>query len=93
MLVQREVIAMIFDSCLSHSVEMLRELQFWDDTVIWGNLNTGRLYGFELLVITSFMREGWAPVLERLTAHLLGERGHVDYLILGGRHFSRVQNV
>ncbi len=93
MLVQREVIAMILESCLSHSVEMLRELQFWDANVIWGNLSTGRLYGFELLIITSFTRDGWVPVLERLTAHLLGERGHVDYLILGGRHLSRVQNV
>jgi hypothetical protein len=84
---------MIFASCLSHSVEILRELQFWDANVIWGNLSTGRLYGLELLVITSATRDGWTPVLARLTAPFLGERGHVDYLILSGRHLSGVQNV
>jgi hypothetical protein len=36
MLVHSEVIAIIFVSCLSHSVEILRELQFWAANVIWG---------------------------------------------------------
>ena len=98
-LVHKEVIAIILVSCLSHSVEILRELQFWVANVIYGNLITGSLPELELqlelglFMITFAMGDDWTPMLERLTAHVLGDGGHVDHLIIGGCHLGGIQDV
>ncbi len=50
MLVQSEVIAIILDNCLSHSVEIFKELQFWAATVICGKPYTLYTEGQKLLL-------------------------------------------
>ncbi len=38
MLEPKAVIATILESCLSHSVDIFSELQFWAENEIWGNV-------------------------------------------------------
>jgi hypothetical protein len=77
MLVPKDVRATILESCLSQSVDIFRELQFCDDTVICGILhgnlekNSHELDDNVVLLLT--------------VEHILGDVRHLYGIILGGR--------
>ncbi len=76
-LVPKDVRATILESCLSQSVDIFRELQFCDETVICGILNGN------LEKKSNELDDGMLLLVA--IEHILGDVRHLYGIVLGGR--------